>query len=242
MTTEEVGWGDDEDDVKASSPPSPASAPATASVPTGDGTEATTAADTKFESPTLRQAQSPAKAGLDGDGSKLLADSREAAVASTQGGATPVVAANEGEAEPRDAHARSADPEEVQTASDSTDGASGERWTVVGKRPSNSPVAAAESSSSPVEAADPAEPVTTVLDVDPALHKLLEAAPTAAVLAESGTSTTALDASPSKLASSEAESPAKAASTEGSEDNLDDVEVPEDGGGSEVDEDWGAWD
>lgn len=238
MTTEEVGWGDDEDDVKAS-PPSSASAPSTASMPTGTAPEA---AGTPDENLTPRQPQSSAEAVSDGNGNKPPVGSREAAAVSTQAVPKPVGAATEGEARPQDADTRSADPGEVQTGSDGTDGAPGERWTVVGKRSSNSPVAAAESSTSPVEAAEPAVPVTPVIDVDPAHHRPLEAAPTAAVLAESGSSTTALDASPGKLASSEAKTQAKAASTEGSDDDLDDVEVPEDGGGSEVDEDWGAWD
>ena len=141
--------------------------------------------------------------------------------------------------------AASGDVDEVNTASDSTEGLPEDRWTVVGTRKGTSPAAVAtlEQPPPPCEAsATPTKPI--VSSGEEASAESQEAAtavsavagvPAASPVVTSPVVTSHVAAE----AGADEGSPGSAAT---SDDDLADVDAGEGGPGSEVDEDWGAWD
>ena len=212
MAAEEVGWGDDEDD--AASPTAAGGQPPTALAPA----LATTAAAANATAPAIT---SPVKTS--------------AAAGSLPGSdQAPAESHSEPGLRPSDEHP-APDPDEVATASDSTDGAgAGERWTVVSTgTPTTASLAAGADLGASAGAAPPELAAITEGDTE----RL--AAPSKAT-PYTGGAEAAVDAavkSPVKPAVAEAVAPRKPVADD-SDDDLEDVDVPDDGG-SDVDEDWG---
>lgn len=140
------------------------------------------------------------------------------------------------------AEAASGDSDDVNTASDSTEGAPGDRWTVVGKGPVSSPAAAA-AAQEPDTIAVPAEAPAALTGAGSTAAMGPDAASQAAEVAASAVlEAAAVSPTVAEAGAAGAAAGGTAESAEESDDDLADVEVGEDAGGSEVDEDWGAWD
>ena len=205
MAAEEVGWGDDEDD--AASPTAAGLQPAAPGPALAPTASAATAAASALMSPAKTSVAAVSPPALD----QASAISQPEPVLRTA-----------------DEHP-AADPDEVATSSDSTDGAgAGERWTVV-------------SSGTPTKTSAAALPAARLPDSAAATEGdagVPAASPKATSVEGSATATVdAAGKSPAKPAAPLAPAPPKPVA-EDSDDDLGDVDVPDDGV-SDVDEDWG---
>ncbi len=229
MAAEEVGWGDDEDDTAsptATGPPAAVPGPALAA------TAAAAATSLPAVSPSEKQSEpGTAIAGL-----PAVSEAADASQSDTVAEPTAV-----------DRHP-APEPDEVATASDSTDGGAGggERWTVVSTgTPTKASAAAAaalpldsDSDAAAVagDAATAQVPATSLQTSSPVTGDAVSAAGTAT---SKSPAEAAAAASPS-TAAKPPQKPVAAVADDDDDDDLADVEVPEGGDGSEVDEDWGA--
>ena len=208
MAAEEVGWGDDEDDAASPTAAGPASA-----------------------------ALGPALAAAAPAAAAALISPAKTSVAAVSPTATKQAAAMSAQHEaglrlPDEQPA--ADADEVATASDSTDGAgAGERWTVVS---SGTPTKASAATAAPMGGSEAARmPVLAAVsegDAEaPAASSKAKAERSAAATVDAAVRSPAKPAAPVPSALTEAVAA-------DSDDDLGDVDVPDDGG-SDVDEDWG---
>ena len=229
MAAEEVGWGDDEDDAAS---PTAAGPPATVPAPAMAATAAAAAAAMpKAPAVSAPPEAGSATAGLPAAGEAAAAPESATVAEPAAGDQHPVP-----------------EPDEVATASDSTDGGAGggERWTVVSTgTPTKASAAAAAAlplESATAAAAAPGDGAkvqgsATLPDISsPAKGGDVSAA---------GTAASKPPAEPGAAASQSAavkppQKPVAATVDDDDADDLADVEVPDGGDGSEVDEDWGA--
>ena len=225
MAAEEVGWGDDEDDAA-----SPTAAGPSAAAP-GPALAATAAA-----AATAVPAVSASEAGTAAAGLPAVAEA--AAVSHSESTAQPTAVDQRPVPE----------PDEVATASDSTDGGAGggERWTVVSTGTPTKASAAAAAALPPESAPDAAastgddgqarEPAASPHKMSPAKGDTDSPEGDAA----SRSSVEPGAAASQSGGSQPPQKPVAATLDDDDDDDLADVEVPEGGDGSEVDEDWGA--
>ncbi len=232
MAAEEVGWGDDEDD--AASP--------TAAGPPAAGAPSPALAATAAAAASALPAVSPSEPGTATRKLPAVSDAADASQSDT------VVEPTEIDRHP------APEPDEVATASDSTDGGAGggERWTVVSTgTPTKASAAAAalplesdvdaaavaaDAAAVAADAAKAQDPAAPVQQPSPAKGGAVS---TAEATASKSPAEPGAAASPS-AAAKPAQKPVAAVADEDDDDDLADVEVPEGGDGSEVDEDWGA--